>query len=181
MPKFRKKALLIEAEQFHPTRTPWPDGVFQSQASYTYYVNTVHGVMKVHPDDWIVTDEEGGIRRPRDPVAFTKLYEAEPQLKSLDEIEDGELWSGFSSRQVEKLKSFLAGRKLAMAQRDEEVKHHGMCECMLRLAEWYCETVSTTPTQRALQDDAENISSEELEAAAEFHDNLKKEQSNNDP
>lgn len=48
----------------------------------------------------------------------------------------------WTDKRTEKLRSFLIGHKVAMLHCDEElIDEFGICECLLRLAEWYAETM----------------------------------------
>ena len=85
--KFRKKPIVIEAEQFEPLQKPWPEGVTQyererqehaSGASSTWYgwrIDTLEGPMEVTPGDWIITGVKGE-KYPCKPDIFEMTYEA---------------------------------------------------------------------------------------------------------
>jgi len=60
--KFRKKPIVIEAEQFFPDRKPWPDGVMEypykkanGKSKVQYRMMTLEGVFDVIAGDWIIT------------------------------------------------------------------------------------------------------------------------------
>jgi len=86
MAKYRKKLVVIEAEQFFPTETPWPEGVEQyvcdkretvSGQTMTFYgwrIQTLEGPMEVRPSDWIITGVEGE-RYPCKKSVFEQTYE----------------------------------------------------------------------------------------------------------
>ena len=82
MPKFRKKPVVIDAEQFYPEKKPWPDGV---KAEYQpscqeqilgYRVTPSGGRMWVwvDPGDWIITGVKGE-KYPCRPEIFEMTYE----------------------------------------------------------------------------------------------------------
>ena len=79
MPKFRKKPVVIEAEQFVPDRMPWPDGVryIGRDTKYNsphYWINTLEGGHMVNPGDWIITGVKGE-KYPCKPDIFEATYE----------------------------------------------------------------------------------------------------------
>ncbi len=86
MSKFRKKAVVIEAEQFEPTRKPWPEGVEQwastiedeagtvVETRYHWRIETPEGAWAVRPGDWIVTGVQGE-KYPCKPDIFKQTYE----------------------------------------------------------------------------------------------------------
>jgi len=78
MPKFRKKPVVIEADQFLPGSTPWPEGVeerFLDGAFYSYVIGTLEGFHVVTPGDWIITGVKGE-RYSCKPDIFEMTYEA---------------------------------------------------------------------------------------------------------
>ena len=86
--KFRKKPVVIEAEQFEPTRKPWPDGVEQYTKEktemvdgtknewYGWRIQTLEGVHEVTPGDWIITGVQGE-KYPCKPDIFEITYDRE--------------------------------------------------------------------------------------------------------
>lgn len=78
MAKYRKKPIVVEAEQFWPNEKPWPDGVYKhpyrEEGSTGYRINTLEGHHDVTPGDWIIIGVEGE-RYPCKPVIFLKTYE----------------------------------------------------------------------------------------------------------
>lgn len=81
MPKFRKKPVVIEAEQWFPG-TP-VDGVIEGRTGQyngeqtTYFdafVNTLEGVHGVTPGDWIITGVKGE-KYPCKPDIFAMTYD----------------------------------------------------------------------------------------------------------
>ena len=86
MAKFRKKPVVIEAEQFLPTNKPWPDGVEQFTREmheladgtrnqwYGWRIKTLEGIGEVTPGDWIITGVQGE-KYPCKPDIFDATYE----------------------------------------------------------------------------------------------------------
>ncbi len=84
MPKFRKKSVVVEAEQFKPYHTPrqWPSDVVLNPAGRhgdcnepaCFVIPTLEGDMTVTPGDWIITDVKGE-RYPCTPDIFEQTYE----------------------------------------------------------------------------------------------------------
>jgi hypothetical protein len=73
--KFRKKPVVIEAEQFFPERVPWPAGVLcEPEKRLGYFINTPEGPFQVTPRDWIITGVKGE-RYPCKPDIFEATYE----------------------------------------------------------------------------------------------------------
>lgn len=70
--KFRKKPVVIEAEQFFPEKVPWPEGVFRSTSGFI--IGSLEGVHNVSPGDWIITGVKGE-RYPCKPDIFALTYE----------------------------------------------------------------------------------------------------------
>lgn len=74
MPEFRKKPVVIHAEQFTDEASP-PAGVRQIGASY-FYVITIQGAkVRVKPGEWIIRESDGVHYYPCADVEFTRLYE----------------------------------------------------------------------------------------------------------
>ena len=88
MAKYRKKPVVIEAEQFRVDVTPWPEGVTRdynreglqpkgtpgdSRARF-YGMKTLEGWYQVTPLDWIITGVKGE-RYPCKPDIFAETYE----------------------------------------------------------------------------------------------------------
>lgn len=75
MPKYQKKPVTIEAEQFDPDRRPWPAGVTAAYSSARkYIITTREGPMWVKSGDWIITGVKGE-RCPCKPDIFAETYE----------------------------------------------------------------------------------------------------------
>ena len=70
MPKFRRKPIVVEAEQFFPERKPWPKRV-KGAEGYAVWIETPEGVLDVSPGDWIIQGE----KYPCKPDIFEQLYE----------------------------------------------------------------------------------------------------------
>lgn len=80
--KFRKKPVVIEAEQFIPERKPWPTGVYgvrnggrrdDDDPDY-WQVDTLEGSHVASPGDWIITGIKGE-RYPCKPDIFAATYD----------------------------------------------------------------------------------------------------------
>ncbi|MEE8470092.1 MAG: hypothetical protein V3S51_02045 [Dehalococcoidia bacterium] len=75
MSKYRKKPVVIEAEQFWPDNTPHPEGVQENGfLGEGHFIHTLEGDMKVRPGDWIITGVQGE-RYPCKPGIFEQTYE----------------------------------------------------------------------------------------------------------
>lgn len=77
MAKYRKKPVVIEAEQFQPGITPWPVGVeerFLKGDFHSYVIETLEGFHRVIPGDWIITGVKGE-RYPCKPDIFEMTYD----------------------------------------------------------------------------------------------------------
>lgn len=76
MPKFRKKPVVIEAEQF--IGSPLPAGCrYGAGESFDFsacYVDTLEGVMRADLGDWIITGVKGE-KYPCKPDIFAATYE----------------------------------------------------------------------------------------------------------
>ena len=76
MAKYRKKPIVVEAEQYFPGVYPWPDGVKGAEDHWTW-INVHHegDLVGVAPGDWIITGVKGE-RYPCKPDIFEMTYEA---------------------------------------------------------------------------------------------------------
>ena len=94
MPKYRKKPVIIEAEQFFAANDPWPAGVekyrptieelekwISAESQYalhpdghTAVIKTLEGPLLVCDGDWIITGVKGE-RYPCKPDIFAATYE----------------------------------------------------------------------------------------------------------
>jgi hypothetical protein len=81
--KYRKKPVVIEAEQFDPEQkpwpscvNPWPDGYGVTPRDMSWgYIETLEGRMHVLAGDWIITGVKGE-QYPCKPDIFRLTYEA---------------------------------------------------------------------------------------------------------
>lgn len=73
--KFRKKPIVIEAEQFLHHCDPHPDGVEPSEKSSTgFAIKTLEGIHEVSDGDWIITGIKDE-KYPCKPDIFDATYE----------------------------------------------------------------------------------------------------------
>ena len=75
--QFRKKPVVITAEQFWPDVLPWPEGVVADPApngAASWWIETLEGGHVVRPGDWIITGIKGE-RYPCRPDIFEATYE----------------------------------------------------------------------------------------------------------
>ena len=80
--KYRKKPIVIEAEQWHPEQEEgrefiggWSNGVYMTSDSKTgYAIDTLEGSHEVTPGDWIITGVKGE-KYPCKPDIFEMTYE----------------------------------------------------------------------------------------------------------
>jgi hypothetical protein len=78
MPQFRKRPVVIEADQFWlNSDAGWPRGVCKDPASSTgYAIDTLEGrALEVTEGDWIITGVKGELY-PCKPDIFEATYEA---------------------------------------------------------------------------------------------------------
>jgi hypothetical protein len=82
MALYRKRPVVIEAEQFHPQSHPWPAGVVawrddepRPRDMSWGYIQTLEGRMHVIAGDWIITGIAGE-KYPRKDAIFQATYEA---------------------------------------------------------------------------------------------------------
>jgi len=77
--KFRKKPIVIEAQQFREMDS-WPDGVQREPGEgCPAYIETLEGRMIVSEDDWVITGIKGE-RYPCKPDIFEATYEEVTEL-----------------------------------------------------------------------------------------------------
>ena len=81
MGQYRKKPVVIEAEQFRPNEI-WPVGVIpwgktdsRPRDMSWGYIETLEGPLHVQADDWIITGIQGE-KYPCKPDIFLAIYEA---------------------------------------------------------------------------------------------------------
>lgn len=86
--KFKKKPIIVDAEQFWPDKKPWPIGVsavpyhIPRKARYLYgggvstdfFIDTLEGKHEVTPGDWIITGVKGEYY-PCKPDIFQATYD----------------------------------------------------------------------------------------------------------
>lgn len=94
MKKFRVKNAVVEAEQFDPTKRPWPEGIRAEtdgdldKFEYFYYIPppkqfsaeryfSANGRIKLNPGDWIIKGMMGEYFI-RSPEQFEADYEEVP-------------------------------------------------------------------------------------------------------
>ena len=98
MAKYRKKPVVIEAQQFYPDQTPWPDGVLQGTKRTCsdpqcgdstwdhacdlgapvpdwFYVQTREGPLRIRAGDWLITGVQGEQYPCKDEI-FRETYES---------------------------------------------------------------------------------------------------------
>ena len=82
MGKYRKKPIVIDAQQFHPNEALWPEGIIawnetdiRPRDMSWGYIETLEGKMHVQADDWIITGIHGE-KYPCKPDIFLATYEA---------------------------------------------------------------------------------------------------------
>lgn len=72
MPKFRKKPIVIEAEQFRSDAVTYIEGVYWMNGMPR--INTLEGPLKVSDGDWIITGIKGQ-KYPCKPDIFDATYD----------------------------------------------------------------------------------------------------------
>ena len=77
--KYRKKPVVIDAEQFILDKLPWPEGVSTNRESQTgFCIDTLESKQdhfhEVTPGDWIITGVKGE-RYPCKPEIIEQTYE----------------------------------------------------------------------------------------------------------
>ncbi len=72
MAKYRKKPVVIEAEQWFPGKRI--DGVMYFDSEEKAHVNTLEGALRVSLGDWIITGVRGE-KYPCKPDIFEQTYE----------------------------------------------------------------------------------------------------------
>jgi hypothetical protein len=73
--KFRKKPVVVDAEQFFQDSIPWPEGVQIQGADGAVCIKTLEGWLRVSDGDYIITGVKGE-RYPCKPDIFEMTYEA---------------------------------------------------------------------------------------------------------
>lgn len=101
--RFRKKPIVIDAEQFWPDRKPWPAGVnpqpcncanlaqdgrvcelHKADGRRYGIIHTLEGEMIVSPGDWVITGVAGEKYACKDSI-FKRTYEPAPDIMKLIE------------------------------------------------------------------------------------------------
>lgn len=77
MPLFRKKPVVITAEQFNSVTNPNPFGVVSPNFHGVPHVTTPNGPVPIDEDDWVIdnTPNKAGDFYPCKPDVFATLYE----------------------------------------------------------------------------------------------------------
>lgn len=88
MTNYRRKPVVVEAEQFFAAREPWPRGVLRAALQHnlprhhdywpagTPVVVTIHGqTTRVSDGDWIIKEPDGKHFYPCKPDIFEATYE----------------------------------------------------------------------------------------------------------
>ena len=78
MGNYRKKPVVIQAVQFDPSASQWPDGVVATtdlRYPQGYIIETLENTHEVTPGDWIITGVKGE-KYPCKPDIFSATYEA---------------------------------------------------------------------------------------------------------
>lgn len=73
MLKYKKKPVIVEAEQFFVDKKPWPKGVFET-FGICVITTTIGHDAKLSDGDWIIYDANGGAKVPK-PDIFEQTYE----------------------------------------------------------------------------------------------------------
>lgn len=84
MARFRKKPVVVEAEQWRGPGFDLPAGCYERSGNI--YIDTLEGVLHVAPGDWIITGVNGE-KYPCKPDIFAKTYE--PVEERDIDIDDG--------------------------------------------------------------------------------------------
>lgn len=91
MAKFRKKPVVIEANQFNAGSRAYPDGVCYCGSPSGAHVHTLEGPLAVSDKDWIITGVKGE-KYPCKPDIFAATYDAvefdkkRPTIEELERI-----------------------------------------------------------------------------------------------
>ncbi len=74
--RYVKRRIPIEAEQFWPSKIPWPEGVKEilTPSGEQFWIATLEGGHVVTPGDWIITGVRGE-KYPCKPDIFEETYE----------------------------------------------------------------------------------------------------------
>lgn len=85
MAKYRKKPVVVEAEQFFAEKIPWPSAVRPQscEEGRGCCIDTLEGPLHVSDADWIITGVKGE-KYPCKPDIFAATYE---RVEEVDEAE----------------------------------------------------------------------------------------------
>jgi len=84
MPRFRKKPVEIEANQFFENNWDgWPIGVYRDEGRYM--IDTLKGPLSVSEGDWIITGIKGE-RYPCKPDIFEATYERIEESAATEQV-----------------------------------------------------------------------------------------------
>jgi len=75
MEKYRKRQLVVDAEQFFPDRLPWPNGVIIATCALGFTPRYTFRGLTLWPGDWIVPCENGYGYAVVSPAAFSAQYD----------------------------------------------------------------------------------------------------------
>ena len=77
MPRYRKKPVVVEAEQWFPDPNVFQacDALGVEYTTLEHCIQTLEGPLRVSPGDWIITGVKGE-RYPCKPDIFAESYEA---------------------------------------------------------------------------------------------------------
>ena len=82
MPKFRKRPIIVEAEQYREDQDHHVPGVQEQHYKglpTRYYVVTMHGQrVYLEPGDWVIAEPDGEHFYPCKPEEFARIYEPVP-------------------------------------------------------------------------------------------------------
>jgi hypothetical protein len=84
MPRFRKRPVVIEAEQWHPGTAI--EGVYAGSSPQVGLIDTLEGTMTVSPGDWVVTGIQGE-RYPVKPEIFERTYEPADGWEAIEDVQ----------------------------------------------------------------------------------------------
>jgi len=84
--KFRKKPVVIEAQQFFYEDAHWPAGVEGGSNGHPY-IRTLEGDMRVSDGDWVITGVKGEKYPCKDEI-FRATYAPAPSLVSIEIVFD---------------------------------------------------------------------------------------------
>jgi hypothetical protein len=76
MAKYRKKPIVVEAEQFWPENMGnWPKGVYGTSGADAYVVTIHCDRARVSRGDWVIMEPDGIHHYPCKPDVFKATYE----------------------------------------------------------------------------------------------------------